>query len=142
MAQVRLGYPEIQQRGAEVLQITLSTPDEARLYFRRYQLSFPYLCDPELAVHRLYGLSIVHRPLVEELGAAVLSTAAVAGDFLLRGERTPSPLPHVKRYGSSAPDQAVIIVDRGGIVRYVYTVGPIGAIPSNAELLSQLARVQ
>src|SRR5262245_24955177 len=50
MAQLRLGYPEVQAHDAEILQITCSTPDEARLYFQQYQLAFPYLCDPERTV--------------------------------------------------------------------------------------------
>ena len=35
MAQLRLGYPEIQRSGAEVLQITHNTPAEAQSYFLR-----------------------------------------------------------------------------------------------------------
>src|SRR2546426_7095230 len=72
MAQLRLGYNEIQQRGAEVLQVTYSTPEEARLYFQQYQLLFPYLCDPEWAVFRLYGLSTIRKGV----GAMAVTIAA------------------------------------------------------------------
>jgi putative peptide zinc metalloprotease protein len=141
MAQLRLGYEEIQKRGAEVLQITHSTPEEARLYFQRYQLAFPYLCDPDRAVHERYGIPMVHAP-VEGLRAAILSTVAGASDFLVRGEPVVSPLPYLKRYGpNAAPEQAVFIVDRDGIIRYVYTCDGIGAVPSNAELLTELNRL-
>ncbi|MGH7966582.1 MAG: redoxin domain-containing protein, partial [Candidatus Binatia bacterium] len=36
MTQLRLGYQQIQERGAEILQITWSTLEEARLYFQQY----------------------------------------------------------------------------------------------------------
>src|SRR5258705_615702 len=47
MAQLRLGYQEIQERSTEILQVTYSTREEAQLYFRQYQLSFPHFCDPD-----------------------------------------------------------------------------------------------
>lgn len=143
MAQLRLAYPEIQNSGAEILQVTHSTPEEARVYFRRHQLAFPYLCDPDRAVHALYGVPIAPKGLVEGMQMALASAAAGAADLLLRGETTPSPLAYARRYGPrNQPEQAVFIVNREGIVRYVHTSGPISAIPSNAELLSELARLQ
>jgi hypothetical protein len=39
-------------------------------------------------------------------------------------------------------EQAVFIVDKSGIIRYAHITGPVGAIPSNADLLSQLATLQ
>ena len=58
MAQLRLGYPEIQRSGAEVLQITHNTAAEAQRYFKHYPIAFPYLCDPARAVHETYGLAM------------------------------------------------------------------------------------
>jgi len=138
MAQLRLGYPEIQKRSAEILQVTHSTPEEAQLYFQQYQLTFPYLCDADRAVHRLYGVPMAEKGLVEEVRDVVACVAAEASDRLLRGEKSASPLPHFKRYGLNDPEQAVFVVDKSGIIRYVRTTGPIGAIPSNADLLRQL----
>ena len=143
MAQLRLGYPEIQQRGGELLQVTHNTPEEARLYFQQYDLHMPYLCDAERVVHELYGIRLVQRSVVEVARTFAVSSAAVASDRLRRGEKSPSPMPYFKRYGFSQDSpQAVFIVDKLGIIRYVYTSGTIGAIPSNAELLRQLATLQ
>jgi peroxiredoxin len=143
MAQLRLGYPEIQQSGGEILQVTHNTPEEARLYFQQYDLHIPYLCDAERVVHELYGIHMEPKSLVEVARTFAVSTAAVASDRLLRGEKSPSPAPYFKRYGFSQDSpQAVFIVDKLGIIRYVYTSSPIGVIPSNAELLRQLATLQ
>jgi hypothetical protein len=86
---------------------------------------------------------MVHKGLVEVARNFAVSSAAVASDRLLRGEKSPSPAPYFKRYGFAQDSpQAVFIVDKLGIIRYVSTSGPLGAIPSNAELLRQLATLQ
>ena len=139
MAQLHLGYKEIQAREAEILEVTYSTPEEARLYFQQYQLWFPYLCDPERSIFRLYGLSTVQRK-IKDMAA---SMAAAIGDRLFHGEKGPSPLPYLKRYGSTDLEQAVFIIDKAGVIRYVHTTGaPGGGLPSNAEYLRQLDKLQ
>jgi hypothetical protein len=138
MAQLRLSYQEFQKRDTEVLQITCSTAQEAQLYFRQYSLDFPYLCDPERAVYSLYGI-----PIVQGNARMLLTNiAAKVQDTLFHGEKTPSPIPYMKRYGSSIPEQALLIVDKLGIIRYVHTTGPIGSLPSNAEYFRQLDKLQ
>ncbi|MBI3989169.1 MAG: redoxin domain-containing protein, partial [candidate division NC10 bacterium] len=135
-------YREIQKRSAEILQVTHNTAEEARLYFQQYQLTFPYLCDADRAVHRLYGVPMAQKGLVGVVRDFVACSAAEASDRLLRGEKSASPLPHLKRYGFNDPEQAVFIVDRDGIICYVHTTGPIGALPSTADLLRQLALLE
>lgn len=135
---MRLSYQEFKKKETEILQITPSTAQEAQLYFRQYPLDFPYLCDPERAVYNLYGIPIV------QSNAKILFTsiAAKVQDRLLRGEKTPSPVPYMKRYGSTIPEQALLIVDKLGIIRYIHTTGPIGGLPPNAEYLRQLDKLQ
>jgi len=133
MAQLRLGYPEIQRTGAEVLQITHNTAAEAQRYFKHYPIAFPYLCDPERTVHEAYGLAL--EPT--QVANAVKSLAAAATDAF-RGQTTPSPIPFLARtHGKDSP-QAVIFVDRDGIVRHVIRAGPNADLPSNAEILRRL----
>lgn len=142
MAQLRLGYPELRKHNAEVLQVTHSTAAEARLYFRQYPLDFPYLCDPDQRVHERYGVPIAPKGLMESAQLAVASAVAGAADQLLRGEKTPSPVAYLKRYGLRYhPEQAVFVVDREGIIRYVHTADSIGAIPPNAELVRELSKL-
>src|SRR5512132_234820 len=95
MAQLRLGYPEIQRSGAEVLQITHNTAAAAQRYFKHYPIAFPYLCDPDRAVHELYGIALESA----HVGSVVKSFTAATADRLRAGERTASPAPFVIRYG-------------------------------------------
>src|SRR5918995_5076278 len=94
MAQLRLGLPDIQAHDGEVLQITHNTVDEARRYAKFYTYDFPYLCDPDRAVHERYGLAMESASPVQ----VVRSTATAAADLLLHGERTPLPIPYAIRY--------------------------------------------
>src|SRR6266404_9319454 len=138
MAQLRLGYPEIQRSGAEVLQITHNTAAEAQRYFKHFPIAFPYLCDPERTVHEAYGLAL-------ETASAknvVASAATAATDFLRRGEKTALPIPFMMRYGYKDSPQAVVIVDREGIVRHVVQAGPNAELPSNAEILRRLDAIR
>ena len=95
MAQLRLGYPEIARSGAEVLQITHNTAEEAQRYFKHYPIAFPYLCDPGRVVHEAYGLTL-QTASVKNVTASAMTTVS---DLLRRGEKTPLPLPFVMRYG-------------------------------------------
>lgn len=141
MAQLRLNYQEFQKRDTEILQITSSTLEEARLYFQQYRLLFPYLCDPERAVYSAYGVPVLPRGLLERIQTMTTSMTAEVSDRLLRGEKSASPASSLKRYGSTVPDQALLIVDKSGSIRYVHTTGPIGSLPSNAEYCRQLDKL-
>jgi alkyl hydroperoxide reductase subunit AhpC len=133
MAQLRLGYPEIQRSGAEVLQITHNTPAEAQSYFRHFPIAFPYLCDADRAVHEAYGLELEPGKM-----SNAFKTMAAAATDRVRGEFTPSPFPFLARtHGKDSP-QAVVFVDRDGIVRHVIEAGPNADLPSNAEILRRL----
>jgi peroxiredoxin len=134
MAQLRLGYPEIQRSGAEVLQITHNTAAEARRYFKHYPSAFPYLCDPDRAVHEAYGLPMI----TASARNVVASIAATASDLVRSREQAPLPLQFALRYGYKDSPQAVMLVDRDGIVRHVVQAGPNADLPSNAEILRRL----
>ena len=138
MAQLRLGYPEIQRRGAEVLQITHNTAAEAQRYFKHYPIAFPYLCDPERRVHDAYGLALQPAAATE----VVRSFATAASDLVRKGEKTPLPVPFMLRYGYKDSPQAVVIVDREGIVRHVVQAGPNAELPSNAEIVRRLDAIR
>ena len=138
MAQLRLGYPEVQRGGAEILQITHNTAAEAQRYFKHYPIAFPYLCDPERVVHERYGIALE----TAAVGDVARSFATSATDFLRKGERTASPAPFAMRYGFKDSRQAVIFVDRDGIVRHVVQAGPNADLPSNAEILRRLDEIR
>ena len=134
MAQLRLGYPEIQRRGAEILQITHNTPAEARRYFKHYPIAFPYLCDPDRAVHEAYGLPMTTAS-TRDVAASLATSAA---DYFRHGQRTGLPLRFALRYRYTDSPQAVVLVARDGIARHVVRAGPNADLPSNVEILSRL----
>jgi len=137
MAQLRRGYEEIRSRNAEILQVTHNTPQEARQYFQRYTLTFPYVCDAARVAHETYGLPLSRMPLPAGLGRMATCMALTVVDKV-RGEPTPSMEP-MKRYRGQESAQAVFLVDRGGMVRAVHTMGGVGGIPTVPELVKGLA---
>jgi peroxiredoxin len=143
MSQLRLGYQELQTRDTEILQITWSTPEEAQLYFRQYQLLFPYLCDPERGVSPQYGIRLSRAPIGKFVAGMGTSMVAVVSDFVLHGEKSPSPVPFLKRYGTvDMEQQAVLLIDKAGVIRYVHATGPLGGLPPSAEYVRQLDQLQ
>ena len=137
MAQLALRYPEIQALGAEVLQVTHNTLDEARGYLKHYPIKFPYLCDAERTAHEKYGVEL---PGVS-LGGFLASGAAVVTDFVLKGEKTPPPIPFIKRYAGKDADQAVFVLDRDGVVRAEHRLAPNAPLPTAADLIGELQRL-
>ena len=137
MAQLALRYREIQALQAEVLQVTHNTLDEARGYLKHYPIKFPYLCDAERTAHDRYGVE----SLPSDLGVVLSSAAAVVTDFLLKGEKTPAPMPYFKRYMGKDTPQAVFVIDREGIVRTEHHLGSTTPLPSAQELIEQLGKL-
>jgi len=135
MAQLRLGYPAIKQRGAEVVQITATPPKVGALYARRFTLPFVYLCDGDHAVHRHYGLTT--RGMLNALKGSLKSfPGMVAG--VVQGQQ-PSPLPYVASgLADNAMEQAVFLIGRDGRVSFRHIADGRAHIPSNDTLLHAL----
>ena len=135
MAQLRLGYPEIKRRWAEVLQITATPLAQGALYARRFALPFPYLCDGDYAVHRRYGLT-TKGMLAALKGGLESFPRIVAG--LVKGEQ-PSMLPYLPNgLASATMEQAMFLVGRDGRVRFRHIADVHAHIPSNETLLRAL----
>ena len=75
----------------------------------------------------------------KNVGGMLASTGLAAADFVLHGERTPLPMPFLKRYSGNDAAQAVFILDRDGIVRVERRLGPNAPLPAASELLRELA---
>ena len=139
MARLSQGYAAIRAREAEVLQVTHNTIEEADLYFRSYRLAMPYLCDADRAVHLRYGVAFEPQTVAAVVDNTVRSCAMVAKDFVLHGEKSPSPIAPIMRMGPrNQPPQLVVVVDREGVVRRTHSIGPFDALPSVEELLGML----
>jgi peroxiredoxin len=139
MARLSQSYSAIRARQAEVLQITHNTIAEADLYFRNYRLAMPYLCDADRAVHLRYGIPLERQSVGAVADNIVRSCAMVTKDFVVKGEKSPSPVVPIMRMGArNQPPQLVVVVDRAGVVRNVHPIGPFDALPSIDELLGML----
>jgi peroxiredoxin len=139
MARLSQGYAAIRARDAEVLQVTHNTIEEADLYFRNYRLAMPYLCDADRAVHLRYGVVFEPQSVAAMVDNSVRSCAMVAKDFVLHGEKSPSPIAPIMRMGPrNQPPQLVVVVDREGVVRRSHSIGPFDALPSVEALLGML----
>src|SRR5581483_5596240 len=142
MSQLARGYPRIKAGGAEVLEVTNSTPSRAQFYARRFTLPFPYLCDPDYRVRGEWGLERrAHGPAYYAKSlVAGMTTKPPANDF---GTFTPS----VGQFPGLLTDEdmGVFIVDRAGLVRYASTASYFGAggphpVPDPNEIMQELAR--
>lgn len=137
MARLSQAYAQFLALDAEILQITHNTREEANVYFRNYHLATPYLCDADRRVHLAYGIELERLSLGAAAENWVTSSAMVAHDLVLHGEKSPPPFPAL-RLGRSQPPQLVVAVDCAGVVRHVWSIGPFDTLPTVAELLSVL----
>lgn len=143
MSQLARGYPEFQKRDAEILEISISPVERARLYAQKFQLPFPYLCDPDLRVHAQWGLGRRQHGLGYYAGKLVKGAfgAKPANDY---GTFAP-PLDEMRGVLSD-DDMGFFIVDKQGMVRYSlagsYAEGKgVRPIPSNDEVVRELDRL-
>ena len=115
MSQLSRVYPQIRDRGGEVLQVTPSPPARAQLYARRFTLPFPYLCDPAHEAWETWGLMRrSHGPLYYAKAALFGMTAAhPPNDFGTFGPSL-SEMPSML----IDDDMGFFVVDRDGVVRY------------------------
>ena len=109
MSHLGRAYPRLRGLNADVLHVTPTPPDRARMYHRRFRFEFPYLCDPEYATWQAWGLAL--RP----------HTAR----FLRHPDHPPS-----SRFGTvhqsplewnqlmAEEDGGFFVVDRAGIIRH------------------------
>lgn len=142
MSQLARAYGEFAARQAEVVEVTNSTPERARVYAQKFGLRFPYLCDPDYSVRRTWGLGVrSHGPvyyaksLYKGLTAPKVETEFVGEPFKVT--EMPSLL--------ADEDMGFFIVDKSGVIRYALggayvTATGMRQIPSNAEILRELDR--
>jgi peroxiredoxin len=142
MSQLARGYGEFATRDAEIVEVTNSTPERARVYAQKFGLRYPYLCDPDHGVRRAWGLSLrSHGPvyyaktLYAGMTAPKPETDYVGEPFKLT--EMPSLL--------ADEDMGFFIVDKAGVIRYALAEAYMSAkgmrqIPSNAEIVQELDR--
>jgi len=143
MSQMSRGYPQFQKLDTEVLAVTSTTPARARSYLQKFQLQYPYLCDPDYKVRQAWSLEMRSHSFFWYVKK------------FYRGVTTPMP---ENDFGKFAPpvaempavladvDMGFFIVDKEGIIRYTLS-GSYGhergaaPIPSNDEILRELEKL-
>jgi peroxiredoxin len=143
MSQLARAYGEFAARQAEVVEVTNSTPERARVYAQKFPLRFPYLCDPDYSARRSWGLGVrSHGPVYYAKTLYMgLTAPKVESEFV--GE----PFKVTEVPGLLADDDmGFFIVDKSGVIRYALggayvTATGMRQIPSNTEILQELDRL-
>jgi peroxiredoxin len=140
MSQFARGMSRLRAAGTEVIQVTPTKPERASFYVKNFPIPFPYLCDPDLTVHRAWGLGVRSHSLLWYLqkfqaGGKREMPVAEIGNPKTNLTEMPSLLRDT--------DAGVFVLDRQGIVRYRNTGPYIGeqslrAMPSIDEILRPL----
>jgi len=141
MTQLVRGYPQFQRHDAEVLEIAITTPPRARVYLQKFQLPFPYLCDPDYKVRKQWTLGVrSHSPFwyVKTLYKGMTSPMP-ENDF---GTFAP-PIPEMPSVLVD-DDMGFFILDKGAVVRYAASsaYGSGRGIPSNDEIVRELEKLR
>ncbi|MDA8107855.1 MAG: redoxin domain-containing protein [Betaproteobacteria bacterium] len=144
MSQLARGYGRFRKLNAELLEVTVTKPERARFYARNFRLPFPYLCDPDYAARRAWGLDWrSHSPLW------------YASSFVA-GARMPMPendfgkfLPALGEWAGvlADDDMGFFILDRDGTVRHAVSgsyasAGGVHELPANDEIERVLERCE
>ena len=135
MSQLARGYSKFKALGAELIEVTPTTPERARSYVQKFRIPFPYLCDPSYQTWPVWGLEVRSHPLTWYASRFLqgITTPPPPNDF---GPTKPffSELPKVL----ADDDMGFFIIDRGGVVRYVLSAAFGRQIPSNDEITRAL----
>lgn len=131
---MRKKYPEFQDKGADVIVVTSTAPEHARMEFRALKLKveFPYLCNESGSLFGLYGvpsdLAAKAVALVRSAGKGVLPTI----DLVTRFDQNEA------RELVTGRMDGFFLVDKAGILRYARIGSGVGTMPPNEEILRML----
>jgi peroxiredoxin len=139
------GYQSLLAQATEVIQVTPNLLESARRFFRPDPVPYPVVCDPDKRLYAVYGLG--DRGVLAATRAGVVSFAVsfTTGDTgpQLRGAWhdvvNRNFLRRLHHHASTALEQGLFLIDRGGTIRHRAVIGPLEPIPAGPELVA-LAR--
>ena len=140
MTQLARGHAKFQSLDTEVLEVAITTPPRARVYLQKFQLPFPYLCDPDYKVRKQWSLDVrSHSPLwYAKTFYQGITSPMPENDY---GKFMP-PIPEMPAVLAD-DDMGFFILDKGGVVRYALSGGyGSKALPSNDEIVRELEKVR
>ncbi len=147
MAQLGTAFNDFRALQTQVLQISPNILSRAQVYFRTSPLIYPFLCDPEKRTYSKYGITD-EGPIVGSRNAMTLvihsartgqfteTTRAMALDVL-----NTSFVERLQHHALTAVEQALVLVDREGIVRWSKALGPLENLPDNQTILDTIAKL-
>jgi peroxiredoxin len=143
MARLQVDYPKFRDHGVEILQIAPNPLPRAKTFFMNHELAFPYLCDETLDSYADYGVADHGFPEATLLdmisGVRGMLTQPLGYLEMLKADMWGADLLDRLRYHLTvAIEQGVFVIDAKGVIRFSLNLGPIGKIPSSAELLSEI----
>jgi peroxiredoxin len=135
------GYERLRAAETEVIQVAPNLVDGARSFFGESAPPYPFVCDPDKRLYAVYGLG--DRGALEATRSAVVSfghalahgdgTAHVRGAWADVANR--NFLRRLHHHAVTALEQGVFVIDRQGLIRHRFVVGPIDALPAADQLL-------
>ncbi len=144
MSQLARAYDAFRARGAEILEVTNTPTERARVYVQKFSLPFPYLCDPDFRVRRTWNLDRRSHGIgyYAKMAYMGLTMPKPSSDYVGEAPK-PSEMPKLL----ADEDMGFFIVDRNGVIRYALsgmyiTEAGMRTVPSNDEILRELDRCQ
>jgi peroxiredoxin len=134
MLQLAQIAPKIRGLDTEVLEIASTPVERAAIYHRRFTLPFLYLCDPDFAAAKSWGLEVRPHPTRRFLRRVDYPPGGTPFDAV-------APTPGEIHDLTLDDDRGFFVVDRASVVRYVsagsyYT--KMFRVPNNESLLDEL----
>lgn len=155
MSQFARHHPRFTALAAEVLAVTRTDPARAEIYARRFTIPFPYLCDPDDATRRAYGLDIRSNSpgwYLKKFARVATRSTPYLDDYGVSGQLGAAPgfRPSFAELRKVFDDEdaGIFVVDRSGIVQFADVgsfranggVGELRTLPSVDELLGVVER--
>jgi peroxiredoxin len=153
IAQMAATEPALRESGVETLCVVATPPDNARLYFRYRPTRLRLASDPELSIHRAYGVPkpVATPELMQALGAVRINPDGILPEPL-PVEQAAMAVGKLDGYEGTQTDQADMerqwpqlkgqfLIDRDGIVRWANIecanegLPGLGKFPSHDEIL-------
>jgi peroxiredoxin len=153
IAQLGVTTEKLKSVGVETLAVVATSPENARLYFRFRPTRAPLAADPELIIHRAYGLP--RPPVTPELMNAVTTVrvnptgelaepipiAAITSELDKLHGFTPTDTDRQDAERQFPQLKGQFLIDRDGVVRWANVEGAseglagLGKFPTDEELL-------
>lgn len=135
IVQISRVYDDLRARDADVVQVTPQSVEVAQRLLEFFEVPWPYACDPEGVVAAAYDMA--------PGGALQRSTTSIKGQTRALGLLVTNPAepnadivgPAKEAHPIPTRDGGMVVVDRGGRIRFKQRTGNLSLLPSPSNLL-------